>query len=231
MVNSWYDRWLAAYEKASFYRSEKNTIKYWNEVANSDSSGLLGTEHIEMLDTFLFRNNYLDENCTVLDIGCGLGDYALHFAPKCKWVTAMDYSGNMIEQCRLRSEERNIANMSYLLEDIKEYKKDVTYDGVLACLNPSTYSPDVFEKLLKLADKFVVYFSMDVSIEEAPEPIYHGTNSVRYPEEYLKELGIPYTKIPYEYIMKQPDNSCRHIPFAYLIVDVSEKKYNNGETV
>lgn len=218
MKNIWHEKWKEAYNKASFYKSEKNTIEYWNKVASSDSSGLDGTEHIEVIAKYLFENNLLDGNSAILDVGCGQGDYTAYFANRCKHVTAMDYSENMIEQCRIMCE--GFANVSYLIEDIKEYDRTNTWDGVFACLNPATYSPEIFEKLLKLANKFVVYFSMDTPIENISEPVYCGANSVRYPERYLEEAGITYKKLPYEYIIKREDGTDISIPFAFLVVSL-----------
>ena len=165
MKNIWYERWMSAYEQASFYKSEKNTSEYWDAVAKTGSDGLDGKEHVELIVDFLIKNGYLDKNCTILDAGCGAGNYALSLAKYCKSVTAMDYSSSMLELCKTKSKELDIMNMSYQLEDINQYDKADEYDGVFACLNPSTYSPEIFCKLLTMSKRFLVYFSMDNSIE------------------------------------------------------------------
>ena len=220
MTDSWYKRWMSAYERASFYKSEKNKASYWDDVADSKSDGLSGTTHIEMLEDYLINNNYLDEESTILDVGCGLGDYAIRFAGKCSQMVAMDYSAGMIAECKKRCEEGKVSNITFLQEDIEKYDCDSIYEGVFACLNPATYSPKIFSKLLRMAGRFIVYFSMDTPIEDINEPIYQGTNSVRYPEEYLKERGINYTKLAYDHVLKQANGADIHIPFAYLVIDI-----------
>lgn len=220
MVSDWFNKWDEAYKQASFFRSDKNSKEYWDTVADSGSSGLDGLGHIEILEEYLIRNNYIDENTTLLDAGCGLGDYTLRFAKICKSVTAMDYSANMLNQCEDRCLKEGLNNVFYLQEDIRNSSPDKSYDGVLACLNPSTYSPLVFDRLLKTARKFVVYFSMDNSIGDDAEPVYKGSNSVKYPSYYLEELGMNYKKISYTYFIRKDDGSKVSIPFAYLIVDI-----------
>jgi len=210
---------MSAYEQASFYKSEKNKSNYWDAVAKSQSGGLDGTAHIELIVGYLSEHGYLDKDCSILDVGCGTGSYAISLAKYCRWVSAMDYSASMLEMCKSKAKEHNITNISYLLEDIMQYDKMDMHDGVFACLNPSTYSPEIFCRLLSITKRFLVYFSMDSSIENVDEPIYCGTNSVRYPEKYLEKSKIPYTKIPYEYIIKQKDKNDIHIPFAYLVID------------
>ncbi len=61
---------------------------------------------------------------------------------------------------------------------------------------------------------------MDSSLENADtEPIYCGCNSVRYAEEYLKEMGIRYQKIPYTYHLVPENKEERKIDFAYLVIN------------
>ena len=54
------------------------------------------------------------------------------------------------------------------------------------------------------------------------EPIYRGTNSVRFAENYLQEQGITYRKIPYAHTLTKADGSIYEIPFAYLIVETGK---------
>lgn len=228
---SWEEKWQQAYENAGFYKSEKNTIEYWNEVARSGSSGLDGTDHIDMLIDYLRSNSLLDENSIVMDVGCGCGDYAIAFARYCKAVYALDNAVGMVEFCRDRINKEGITNVNPVHSDILESDhsvqdiftpENVSIDIglckpnlVLATLVPATYCPDGFGKLLELTDQTVVYFTMDLPIDGSEnEPIYRGTNSVVFAENYLREKGISYQKIPFVYDQK--------IPFAFLVVNLSK---------
>ena len=69
------------------------------------------------------------------------------------------------------------------------------------------------------AGKVLVYFTMDIDIGNPDaEPVYCGCNSVRFAEEYLKEMGLRYTKIPYVYELEMEGRDAVNINFAYLII-------------
>jgi hypothetical protein len=60
---------------------------------------------------------------------------------------------------------------------------------------------------------------MDTPIEGSDaEPVYCGCNSVRFAEQYLRERGIYYRKLPYTYEYIMNDGTVREIPFAYLVI-------------
>ena len=223
------EQWQAAYEKAEFYRSENNTKEYWDKVSKADGGGLTGVENILIIRKYLSENGFIGKDSTVLDIGCGGGDYVELFAEICRHVTALDYSQRMIEACRSRCESRIIENVSFLSCDFTEYIFSDRFDCILSCLNPSTYNPRSMDKMLSMTDGCVVYFSMDTPIENAEtEPIYRGCNSVRYAEEYLKERGYSYAKIPYLYELQTDEGLKREIPFAYIIVRQMDRSWSGS---
>ncbi len=211
-------KWQEAYEKAGFYRTETNTIEYWDKVAETDGGSLSGKKHIECIKDYLVARKLIGAQSTVLDIGCGLGEYVREFADICGHVTALDYSEKMLSVCKERCKTAGIDNVSYILADFMEYDFTEKYDCIIACLNPTTYQPDAFDKMLALSAGPVIYFSMDTPIDGPDtETVYCGCNSVRYAEEYLKEKGIYYRKIPYSYDHIMDDGKIRNIDFAYLV--------------
>ncbi|SCY72033.1 hypothetical protein SAMN02910292_02631 [Lachnospiraceae bacterium XBB2008] len=140
----------------------------------------------------------------------------------------------MLDACRSRCEKEGLANVSYVEADFNRVSvadlsavtaaasadlPDAGVDCVLACLNPSTYNPEAFDKLLSITGKVLVYFTMDTDIGNPDaEPVYCGCNSVRFAEEYLKEMGLRYTKIPYVYELEMEGRDPVNINFAYLII-------------
>ena len=140
----------------------------------------------------------------------------------------------MLDACRSRCEKEGLANVSYVEADFNRVSvadlsanatgasadlPDAGIDCVLACLNPSTYNPEAFDKLLSITGKVLVYFTMDIDIGNPDaEPVYCGCNSVRFAEEYLKEMGLRYTKIPYVYELEMEGRDPVNINFAYLII-------------
>lgn len=217
-MNTWREKWQQAYEAAGFYTSGNNTREYWNSIAGA-GSGLAGSEHISLLIDHLRKEDLLDHNTTITDIGCGSGDYVTALAELCHSITALDYATSMLEACRERCRNSSIDNVSFVLADFESTDISQTSDLVISCLNPVTYNPDAMDKMLSLADKAVIYFSMDTDIENAgTEAVYRGCNSVRFAEEYLKETGKSYIKIPYIYDHRMENGEIRKIPFAYLLI-------------
>lgn len=227
----WREKWQAAYEEAEFYHSKQNTVSYWDRVAGTGESGLAGNEHILKLLGILLKERILSADSEVIDIGCGCGDYTLEFAKHCRYVTANDSSPEMLATCKKKAEKAMITNLIFEKKDYREYDSLKKYDLVIAALNPSTYSSEGFEQLMKLSKWYVVYMSMDIPLEGAKdEPVYRGCNSVRFAEEYLKEASIAYEKVPYVYRMKTKDGTVREIPFAYLICRMkTSSHFSNDE--
>ena len=50
------------------------------------------------------------------------------------------------------------------------------------------------------------------------EPVYRGSNSVRFAQKYLEEKNIKYRRIPYEYDYDMGNGEVRKIDFAYLVI-------------
>ncbi len=50
---------------------------------------------------------------TILDMGAGTGAFALHAAPKCRRVFAVDVSEAMLDFCRQKAEALNIKNIAF----------------------------------------------------------------------------------------------------------------------
>lgn len=212
------EKWQSAYENAAFYASVQNSSEYWDKVSEYEGAGLSGAEHVDLLINYLLDNGLIDKNTKVLDIGCGDGDYVLALADKVKSITALDYSSGMINACRKRCKAQSMYNVDYICDDFSEHIFEEIYDLTLAILNPAIYCPSGFEKMLSLTKGHAVYMTMDMKIDAFKnEPVYNGTNSIEYAEEYLREAGIEYEKLPYVYHVKMQDGNERRIPFAFLI--------------
>lgn len=229
-MKKWHEKWRLACNQASFYHSGQNESDYWDQVAKEGSAGLNGEEHIQLLLKALKNRGILPgwekrdkRKVTVLDVGCGQGDYTYPLALEGCLITALDYSEEMLSCCKNKMRDCLLRRVTFEKSDITTYETTDQYDVVLACLTPVTYQPEVFEKLLGLTKGVFVYFSMDTDLAAGGgEPIYRGSNSVRYPEEYLREEGISYEKIPYEYKAKTAEGKVVSIPFAYLIIEAKK---------
>ena len=84
-ICNWRDEWRSAFDKATFYHSDKKTKEYWDAMAQSDKQDFSEKEHVRFIRDYMFGEKLLNAGSTILDAGCGTGDYVVDFAEK--WGT------------------------------------------------------------------------------------------------------------------------------------------------
>jgi SAM-dependent methyltransferase len=75
----------------------------WNQSQNIDEYGKKACSRIKVRPEW-----------TLLDVGCGAGLLAIPLAKKCRQVTALDVSGEMLKYLRQNSEREHVHNISCL---------------------------------------------------------------------------------------------------------------------
>lgn len=95
----------------------------------------------------LCRASILTPERTVLDIGGGMGDYALAFAPHCRQVTVLDRSGVCLDVLHHRAERLGIKNVVPLEEPWETYQAEKPFDVCFSAMCPAVCS---YEELLRM---------------------------------------------------------------------------------
>jgi SAM-dependent methyltransferase len=152
--------WLKAWEKdkeTDTYTVHRgfSTPEYWNQVAASYDRNKEETKSRRLSKTLdLFkRMKLLSKGMEVLDIGCGTGTLAMELARHGAKVTALDFSGNMLDQFR-QSITPDIGNSITLLcedwhtIDIEKKGWKKKFDLVIAFMSPGVASPEAFYKMM-----------------------------------------------------------------------------------
>ena len=107
----------------------------------------------------LFEKLILDENDTVLDVGCGEGSVTIPIAKRVKKVIGLDSSPKMLEYLKKRADDNNISNVESILKPIEEISYDEIGDvDVVVCsrsLNGIIPIEEVLSELNKIANKYV----------------------------------------------------------------------------
>lgn len=107
----------------------------------------------------LFEKLILDENDTVLDVGCGEGTVTIPIAKRVKKVIGLDSSVKMLEYLEKRAEDENITNIETVLKPIEEIRYDEIGDvDVVVCsrsLNGIIPIEGVLTELNRIADRYV----------------------------------------------------------------------------
>lgn len=100
----WNRMWQDSRTKKSW---KKRKDKDWDKRAPSFASRNVDSPYV---DQFLGKVA-IAPDWSVLDIGCGPGTLALPLARRVKKVTAVDFSGAMLEELEKRAKEQNINNI------------------------------------------------------------------------------------------------------------------------
>ena len=107
----------------------------------------------------LFDSLILDENDTVLDVGCGEGSVTIPIAKRVKKVIGLDSSTKMLEYLEKRADDNGIENIETILKPIEEIRyEDIGDVDVVICsrsLNGIVPIDEVLLELNRIANKYV----------------------------------------------------------------------------
>ena len=135
----------------------------------------------------LFEKLILDENDTVLDVGCGEGSVTIPIAKRVKKVIGLDSSPKMLEYLKKRADDNNISNVESILKPIEEISYDEIGDvDVVVCsrsLNGIRPIEEVLSELNKIANKYVF-----ITI--------FGPENKKIEKDFDKEIGIKTEDFP-----------------------------------
>ncbi|RDY27896.1 class I SAM-dependent methyltransferase [Romboutsia weinsteinii] len=165
-LNYWENKWIEAGKDyiLNSNSSMENIIVWDNSSITYDES--VGNERIDEVIERLENLGYINEDSTVLDIGCGTGAYSIALSGVCKAVDALDFSEGMLNVLKEKIKVEGIDNINIIkrdwnridIEDEGMYKK---YDFVICSLNPGCYSPSEFLKINKVSKSYCCYIGTD----------------------------------------------------------------------
>jgi SAM-dependent methyltransferase len=145
----WDEFW--AYE----LKQKEDRGKDWDKAAAGFQKRAKKDDYHELL----FSKLVLDENDSVLDLGCGEGSITLPLAKKVKRVTGVDSSTKMLELLNERAHEQGIDNVTTILKPLEEisYEEVGSHDVVLASRSLNGIIPikETLEIIDKIANKYV----------------------------------------------------------------------------
>ena len=122
-------------------------------------------------------------NWTVLDVGCGPGLLAVPMAKKCKHLTALDISPQMLSFLKQRAEKENIQNISYINMPFEtaEIGKDLVKHDVVVASRSMGWEYNL-ERFLR---------GMDQAAEKRAYVIW-GADERWFDIDLYKAIGRPY---------------------------------------
>ena len=143
--------WVAFWAEKLASKKDKN----WDEAA----AGFYRRTKKDDYNDALFSKLILDENDTVLDVGCGEGSITIPIAKKVKKVIGIDSSPKMLEFLKKRAEDNEISNIESILMPIEDisYLKIGDVDVIICSRSLNGIIPidKVLTELNKIANKYV----------------------------------------------------------------------------
>ena len=101
----------------------------------------------EEIVEYLFREGILKSNDSVLDIGCGMGGYALAMASRCERVVAMDNSEECIEVLKNKAVSANLRNIEPYTISWEEYLPIEKFDVTFSSMCPAICNLEELERM------------------------------------------------------------------------------------
>lgn len=136
-------------------KQKEDRGKDWDKAAASFHKRAKKDDYHELL----FSKLIIDENDSVLDLGCGEGSITLPLAKKVKMVTGVDSSPKMLELLNQRAQERGIENVKTILKPLEDitYEEVGAHDVVLASRSLNGIIPikETLKTIDKIANKYV----------------------------------------------------------------------------
>lgn len=85
------------------------------------------------------------ENDVIVDLGAGIGQWTLRFAPRVKKVIAVEYIEDFLQMAKERAQSENLSNIEFVLSSVEDFFTIIPVDtlfisGVLHYLDAEQYS-------------------------------------------------------------------------------------------
>lgn len=163
-LNYWKDKWL---ELAKDYilnnKTTKETVAIWDERSKAYDE-TVSNSRVNII--YKLKEDYINKNSIVLDLGCGTGAYSIELSKICKEVHAMDYSEGMLNILKEKISKNNIKNIKVIKNDwnnvdLKSQGMDKKYDFVISSLNPGCYNPSSLIKINEASKGCCCYIGTD----------------------------------------------------------------------
>lgn len=133
-------------------QNKQASIDMWDSMAQGYDKGVSISCEDDNYWQLFKRHNMFDAASSVLDVGCGTGNYALMLAGSCKEVVGVDLSPKMLEIARRKASDKKMGNIDFRRldwheADLRREGLEKRFDLVIALTTPAVQSADTFLKL------------------------------------------------------------------------------------
>ncbi|MDR1193610.1 MAG: methyltransferase domain-containing protein [Peptococcaceae bacterium] len=144
--------------------NRRHTTQLWDERAKDWARELGGEggfsrnlrERVEAAADYLRRRGLLGTGSSVIDIGCGLGQFAAEFARSAGEVVGLDISQLMLEQAEIHAKASALKNISFLKADFQNLDVKARgwldhFDLAFTSITPAVSTVASLEKMISVS--------------------------------------------------------------------------------
>jgi SAM-dependent methyltransferase len=140
-------------------RNLQSQTEMWDSQANEPIYNIIPTFEDNKFLQLLDQQHMLNPTYDVLDVGCGVGVYAMAIAKRVHWATGVDLSQKMIDQGKAKLEKEKICNvtlscMDWTTVDLAEKGFKERFDLVFAHTTPAICDYSTFKKMNAASKRF-----------------------------------------------------------------------------
>jgi len=194
--------WLSDNQK------KEPTVEFWNfraeEYNLSSSTADAQLNRREKVQS-LIDQEIIKAESTILDIGCGSGQFAVELAKKTKKVVGLDFSEKMLSYASANAAAAGLENTDFIHSDWDHFHYPEPFDLVIASMSPAIHKPDHLYKMMEYSRGYCYLSSFVERHSSLKEKLYSLTdqsyvrqfNKINYIFNLLWTKGI-FPELTYE---------------------------------
>ena len=173
--------WLSDNQK------KEPTVELWdfraeeyNLALSTEDAQLTRQEKVQSL----IDREIINAESTVLDIGCGSGQFAVELAKKTKKVVGLDFSEKMLSYASANATAAGQKNTEFIHSDWDGYQCTEPFDLVIASMSPAIDKPKHLYKMMDCSRGFCYLSSFVERHSSLKEKLYRLTD-----QTYLSQFN------------------------------------------
>ena len=150
-------------------------VNMWDSMAEQFREGEISKKD-SLLLKIIERENMIQPNSRILDVGCGTGRYSTALSERALSITGIDLSPKMIAYGKEKIEKAEIKNVDLICGDwseidILENGFENSFDLVFAHMTPAVSDAKTFEKMIRCSKNYGIMFKPTRRTDEISDEI------------------------------------------------------------